>query len=285
MEKKALGRGLEALLPVTEDRKPIEHQHVQFIEVDHILPNRYQPRQDFAEAELQKLAESIQRTGVLQPVVVRRKGDGLYELIAGERRWRAAKLAGVPRIPAMVRNCGDSQAVVFALIENLQRQDLNPMETARAYQRIATEFGMTQDEIAEQVGRDRSSVANLARLVNLPHEIQQLIESGAISTGHAKVILGLARAEDQLRLARRVAGEHLSVRQTERLAESEFRGQRGAKRPASSPAASPYAALESRLQRRFGTKVNIQKQGNRGRVVIHYFSQPELERIVDALLA
>lgn len=284
MEKKALGRGLEALLPVAEDEKDKQNQHVIDIYVDHVLPNRNQPRQDFPEEQLAKLADSIKQSGLLQPIVVRRKGDGLYELIAGERRWRAARLAGLRSIPAAVRNCSDSEAIVYALIENLQRHDLNPMETARAYHRMAREFGLTQDEIADQVGKDRSSVANFARLVHLPNEIQQLVESGAISTGHAKVIMGVQRPEDQLRLARRVAQEQLSVRQTERLAEAEFRPRpRHGANPARA-ASNPYTDLEARLQRRLGTKVTIQKRRQGGRVVIHYFSQPELERIIETLL-
>ncbi len=284
MEKKALGRGLEALLPVTEDYKDKQNQQVMEVHVDHVLPNRYQPRQDFSEEELQKLADSIKQSGLLQPIVVRRKGDGLYELIAGERRWRAARLAGLRSITAAIRNCSDSEAVIYALIENLQRHDLNPMETARAYHRMGSEFGLTQDEIADQVGKDRSSVANFARLVHLPNEIQQLVESGAISTGHAKVIMGLSRPEDQLRLARRVAGEQLSVRQTERLAEAEFRPKPRNRASSARAASNPYTDLEARLQRRMGTKVTIQKRRHGGRVVIHYFSQPELERIIETLL-
>lgn len=284
MEKKALGRGLEALLPVTEDDKIKQNQHVMEIYVDHVMPNRYQPRLDFPEEELQKLADSIKQSGLLQPILVRRKGDGLYELIAGERRWRAARLAGLRSIPAAVRNCSDTEAVIYALIENLQRHDLNPMETARAYHRMGSEFGLTQDEIADQVGKDRSSVANFARLVHLPNEIQQLVESGAISTGHAKVIMGLSRPEDQLRLARRVAGEQLSVRQTERLAEAEFRPKPRNRASSARAASNPYTDLEARLQRRMGTKVTIQKRRHGGRVVIHYFSQPELERIIETLL-
>ncbi len=284
MEKKALGRGLEALLPVTEDYKYKQNQQVMEVHVDHVLPNRYQPRQDFSEEELQKLADSIKQSGLLQPIVVRRKGDGLYELIAGERRWRAARLAGLRSITAAIRNCSDSEAVIYALIENLQRHDLNPMETARAYHRMGSEFGLTQDEIADQVGKDRSSVANFARLVHLPNEIQQLVESGAISTGHAKVIMGLSRPEDQLRLARRVAGEQLSVRQTERLAEAEFRPKPRNRASSARAASNPYTDLEARLQRRMGTKVTIQKRRHGGRVVIHYFSQPELERIIETLL-
>ena len=282
MEKKALGRGLEALLPVEYARDSVLNQHVMYIEVEHILANRYQPRSGFPDEDLGKLTDSVRQTGLLQPVVVRRKGDGFYELIAGERRWRAAKMADLASIPAIVRNCTDQEALVFALIENLQRHDLNPMETARAYYRMLNEFGMTQDSIAQQVGKDRSSIANLARLVNLPSEIQMLVESGVISTGHAKVILGLGGSDQQVRLARRIVDDQLSVRQAENVAGTEGRSKRP---PAPGASQKPYPGLEDRIQKFLGTKVGItQKRGYKGKIVIHYFSQPELERIVEVLV-
>ncbi len=282
MEKKALGRGLGALLPVGDELKTEENQSIISIDVHHVIPGRHQPRKDFAEDELRKLADSLQQTGVLQPIVVRRKGDGFYELVAGERRWRAAKVAGFATIPAMVRNCSDDQAMVLALVENLQRQDLSPMETARAYQRLATEFGMTQEDISQQLGKDRSTVANLARLVNLPSEIQQLVQSGAISTGHAKVLLALNGPDMQVRLARRIAEAQLSVRETERLVQRELNTRNAARKK---PSAKPYPDLVERIQKRLGTKVTIEENGRKGgRLVIHYFSPPELDRVLDVLL-
>ena len=252
------------------------------IELEHILANRYQPRRGFPEEELKKLTDSVRQTGLLQPVVVRRKGDGFYELIAGERRWRAAKMAGLASIPAIVRNCTDQEAMVFALVENLQRHDLNPMETARAYYRMLNEFGMTQDSIARQLGQDRSSVANLARLVNLPSEIQMLVESGVISSGHAKVILGLRGSDQQVRLGRRIVNEQLSVRQAEKVLGTEVESKRA---PAPGASQKPYPGLEERIQKFLGTKVVIrQKKRFKGRIVIHYFSQPELERIAEVLV-
>ncbi len=282
MEKKALGRGLEALLPVENDVNNIINQYVMNIEVEHILANRYQPRGGFPEEDLRKLTDSVRQTGLLQPVLVRRKGDGFFELIAGERRWRAAKMAGLSHIPAIVRNCTDQESMVFALIENLQRHDLNAMETARAYHRMVNEFGMTQDDIARQVGKDRSSVANLARLVNLPSEIQRLVESGVISSGHAKVILGLGGSDQQMSLARRIVDGQLSVRQAEKLAGAEVRSKR---MPAGGASQTPYPGLEERIQKFLGTKVVItQKRRCKGKIVIHYFSQPELERVVEVLV-
>ena len=282
MEKKALGRGLEALIPTEEYIKSFTNQSVIDIDVNQIMSNHYQPRSDFPEQDLVKLADSVKQTGLLQPIIVRRKGDGSYELVAGERRWRAAKLAGLSVIPASVRNCNDEQAVVLALIENLQRQDLNPVDTARAYNRVMNEFGMTQDDLAQQLGKDRSSVANMARLVHLPAEIQKLLKSGAITTGHAKVILGLASLEEQVSLGRRIVEGQLSVRQTEKLVEDEARSSKAGVRRA--PTRS-YPELEVRIQKRLGTKVTIQKSRRGGRIVIHYFSQPELERVLETLLA
>lgn len=283
MEKKALGRGLEALLPVGSDRQVPERHGVIHVSLEHILPNRYQPRRDFPEVELNKLAESVKQAGLLQPVVVRRKGDGFYELIAGERRWRAAKLAGLESIPAIVKNCSDEHTMVLALVENLQRQDLNPMETSKAYHRMLQEFGMTQEHIAQWVGKDRSSVANVARLVNLPFEIHDLVQSGKISSGHAKVILGLKRPEEQVRLARRIVERQLSVRGAEMVVESQVRHKR---RPARGLSDRPYRDLEEKVQKLLGTKVTIkQKRRRGGEIVIHFFSQSELDRIIEVVLS
>ena len=168
MEKKALGRGLDALLPATKPASMPELPEVQHLRVDAIVPNRYQPRQTFSPQELAELTASLKQSGLLQPILVRRKGDGIYELISGERRWRAAKEAGLETIQAVIRNCGDEESVVLALVENLQRADLNPMEMARAYHRMMNEFGLTQDIIAQRVGCERSSIANVVRLINLP---------------------------------------------------------------------------------------------------------------------
>jgi ParB family chromosome partitioning protein len=282
MEKKALGRGLDALLPVAAPAKPAaESQDVLDIELDHILPNRFQPRRHFPEDELEQLADSLRQNGLLQPIVVRRKGDGLYELISGERRWRAAELAGLGTIKALVRNCSDDEAMVLALIENLQRDDLNPMETAHAYHRMATEFGMTQDVIAQRVGRERSSVANQLRLLHLPEEVQQLVAAGTLSAGHAKVLLGIHAAEAQVRLAREIVDRQWSVRESEKRVAGQMRDKRPTRGRAE---ASAFQDLEARLQKKLGTKVVIEKAGAGGRIVLHYFSPQEQERLLDILL-
>ena len=281
MEKKALGRGLDALLPAIKPVSMPELPEVQHLRIDAIVPNRYQPRQTFSPRELAELTASLKQHGLLQPILVRRKGDGIYELISGERRWRAAKEAGLETIQAVIRNCGDEEAVVLALIENLQREDLNPMEMARAYHRMMNEFGLTQDIIAQRVDCERSSIANIVRLINLPSEIQQLIETDQISMGHAKVILGLPSQNEQLRVAQLVVSTALSVRETEKLLESSPAAK---KRGAKELRRTPWSDVEERLQKRFGTKVVIQKGRRGGKIIIHYFSSPELDGILETLL-
>lgn len=281
MEKKALGRGLDALLPATKPALMPELPEVQHLRVDAIVPNRYQPRQTFPPQELAELTASLKQSGLLQPILVRRKGDGMYELISGERRWRAAKEAGLETIQAVIRNCGDEESVVLALVENLQRADLNPMEMARAYHRMMNEFGLTQDIIAQRISCERSSIANVVRLMHLPSEIQQLIETNQLSMGHAKVILGLPGQNEQLRVSQLVVSKALSVRDTEKLVESspvaKKRGTKELQRRS-------WSDVEERLQKRLGTKVIIQKGRRGGKIVIHYFSPPELDGILETLL-
>jgi ParB family chromosome partitioning protein len=281
MEKKALGRGLDALLPAAKPASMPEMPEVQHLRVDAIVPNRYQPRQTFSPRELAELTASLKQSGLLQPILVRRKGDGIYELISGERRWRAAKEAGLETIQAVIRNCGDEESVVLALVENIQRSDLNPMEMARAYHRMMNEFGLTQDIIAQRVGCERSSIANVVRLTNLPSEVQQLIETNQISMGHAKVILGLPGQNEQLRVAHLVVSRALSVRETEKHIESSSVAK---KRGATELRRTPWSDVEERLQKRFGTKVIIQQGRRGGKIVIHYFSPPELDGILEMLL-
>lgn len=282
MEKKALGKGLGALLPSPKLSPPTEPTDVQRIRIETIVPNRYQPRHTFPQDELTELATSIKESGVLQPIMVRRKGDGIYELISGERRWRASKEAGLETIPVVIRNCSDQESLLLALVENLQREDLNPMETARAYSRMMNEFGLTQDAIATKVGRDRSSVANFVRLIHLHPELQELVQEGTLTAGHAKALLGLSSPEDQLRIGKIVASGALSVRETEKLVESSLAGK---KRQHKAPHSSPWSDLEARLQKRLGTKVTIHPHNQGGKIVIHYFSPAELDGVVETLLS
>lgn len=282
MEKKALGKGLDALLPSAKVSQPIESGDVQHLRIDAIVPNRHQPRRIFALEELAELTASIKESGVLQPVMVRRKGDGIFELISGERRWRASKEAGLETIQAVIRNCSDQESLLLALVENLQREDLNPMETARAYLRMMNEFGLTQDVIAQRVGCDRSSVANSVRLTNLHSEVQELVEIGTLSAGHAKVILGLESHESQVRVARMIAARGLSVRETEKVVESSLVGRKRSRKAAGN---SQWIDLEARLQKRLATKVTIHPKGQGGKILIHYFSPQELDGVVEALLS
>jgi ParB family transcriptional regulator, chromosome partitioning protein len=277
MEKRALGRGLDALLPTSKPAPMPELPEVQHLGVSAIVPNRYQPRQTFSQQELTELAASLKQSGLLQPVLVRRKGDGMYELISGERRWRAAREAGMETIQAVVRNCSDEESILLALVENLQREDLNPMEMARAYQRMMNEFGLTQDIIAQRVGCERSSIANLVRLLNLPVDVQQLIESGQLSAGHAKVILGLASSAEQVRVANLVVARNLSVRETEKILASDVIVR---KRNTKELRRSPLLDVQKRL----GTKVSVLTGKRGGKVIIHYFSPAELDGILEQLL-
>jgi ParB family transcriptional regulator, chromosome partitioning protein len=281
MEKKALGRGLDALLPTTKPAPMSELPEVQHLRLDAIVPNRYQPRQTFSSQDLAELALSLKQSGLLQPVLVRRKGDGIYELISGERRWRAAREAGLETIQAVIRNCSDEESILLALVENLQREDLNPMEMARAYQRMMNEFGLTQDIIAQRVGCERSSIANVVRLLNLPIEVQQLIETDQLSTGHAKVILGISSSSEQQRVAQLVVSRNLSVRETEKILESSAITR---KRRTKELRRSPLSDVEDRLQKRLGTKVTILNGQRGGKVIIHYFSPVELDGILETLL-
>lgn len=282
MEKKALGKGLDALLPSTVVSQTVDSGDVQHIRIEDIVPNRYQPRQNFSSAELAELTASIKESGILQPIMVRRKGDGIYELIAGERRWRASKAAGLKTIQAVIRNCGDQEALLIAMVENLQREDLNPMEVARSYSRMMNEFGLTQDVIAQRVGCDRSSVANIVRLTHLHPEVQELVETGTLSAGHAKALLGLESPESQMRLSKMVASQGLSVRETEKLVHSSVVTRT---RHRVSVRNAECQALEERLQKRFGTKVTIQQKRRGGKIILHYFSAQELEGVLERLFS
>jgi len=281
MAKKALGKGLQALLPVGKSQGNPSVQEVQMLSIGKIIPNRYQPRALFRDSELVELTASIKENGVLQPVLVRRTGDGMYELIAGERRWRAAKFAGLSAIPGLIRPSSDEKSLALALVENLQRQDLNPIEEAHAYSRLIKEFELTQEEIAQSVGKERSSVANILRLTALPKEIQGMIESGQLTLGHAKVVAGLVDQGTQIMMARRIVKNQLSVRQIEHVVA-------GLKKPASrhplGDTKGVYHDLEDRLRKKFGGKVTIKNGPRGGHMTIHFFSHEDLERILELIL-
>lgn len=279
MEKKALGKGLAALLPEGEAKESGEAIHM--IPVAQIVPNRYQPRKTFVEEELRELVESVKQHGILQPVLVRRKGEDRYELIAGERRFRAAKSAQLPAVPAVIRKSSDQESTILSLIENIQRSNLNPVEEAKAYRQLIDELGVTQEAVAERVGRDRASVANVCRILSLPTEVQGMVASGRLTLGHAKVILGIKKSEDRLTLAKRILRDQLSVRQVEQLVKKRS-GKAKSRRPAGD---SLHADVEDRLRKHLGTKVVIRSKRQKGEVILAYYSQEDLTRIVDVILS
>ena len=283
MVQRRLGRGLDFLISGT----PAATGDEEIVEVaaGEIRPTPFQPRREFGDQELLELAQSIAEHGVLQPVVVRATGEG-YELIAGERRFRACLRLGRDAIPAIVRQATDSQLLELALVENVQREDLNPIEMAHAYRALMTTLGLTQDDAAKRVGKSRSAVANTVRLLDLPPEIQERVSQGALSGGHARALLSVPDYQTQRAIADRIAAEGLSVRDTEAAVK---RATRPAPKPASpgNPALAPYLHdLEDQLRGALGTRVSIQTRGSgeKGRIVIEYFSTAEFEGLLQRLL-
>jgi ParB family transcriptional regulator, chromosome partitioning protein len=280
-----LGRGLGALIPAGAEA-PAEPGGLEEIPVAAIRPNRYQPRAHFDEEALASLADSIRAVGVLQPVLVRPVGDGSYELVAGERRWRAARRVGLQTVPALVRDTADAAALEHALVENLHRDDLNPLEEATAYQQLIEDFGLTHDEVARQVGRSRASISNTLRLLQLPPAIQKLVGEGRLSMGHARALLGTPDRSFQEALARRAVAEDLSVRTVEE-AVREHQAVAGDSGPTSadgSPARAPLRApglveLEELLGDHLETRVRISMGAARGKVVVEFSTLEDLERI------
>ena len=279
MEKKALGKGLAALLPESEAKETGPTIHL--IPVTQILPNRHQPRKTFVEEELRELVASVKQHGILQPVLVRRKSESSYELIAGERRFRAATLAQLPAVPAVIRKSSDEESTILSLIENIQRSNLNPVEEAKAYRQLIDELGVTQEAVAERVGRDRASVANICRILSLPTEVQGMVASGRLTLGHAKVILGIKNSGDRLTLAKRIVRDQLSVRQVEQLVKKRS----GKAKPRRPGGKSVHADVEDRLRKHLGTKVVIRSKRQSGEVILSYYSQEDLTRIVDVILS
>jgi ParB family chromosome partitioning protein len=277
MMKRALGRGLGALLPPLAESEG--GARLLDLPVDGLIPNPEQPRKVFRDEALDELANSIRSTGVLQPIVVRPRGDR-YEILVGERRWRAAKQAGLARVPALVRDASDADALEFALVENLLREDLNPMEQADAYQRLLGEFGWTQEELARRIGKDRSSVANVLRLRRLPPEIQEDLRGGRLTMGHARALLGLPTVAAQLRARQEILAGRWSVRTTEagvrRARRSPSRA--GRRRP------PEVEALEETFRQALGTRVRVIGSLTRGRVELSYRSSEELERLHEQLV-
>ena len=279
LKRPALGRGLGALLP---GASPAERKGVVSLGIEEIRPDRSQPRQHFDETHIEELAESIRSKGVLLPLIVRRDGQG-YVLVAGERRWRAAQKAGLRELPVMVREVTGKEAFELALIENIQREDLNPVEEAEAYRRLIDEHGLTQEELAARVGKDRSTVANALRLLRLPDAIKQAIVAGQLSMGHARALLAIADEGDLRKAAEKVMAEELSVRAAEALVQR-LKSKRLPARTRERHGSAQVRHLVEKLQRKLGAKVELKDKGGSGTLEIRYGSLQELDRVLATIL-
>jgi ParB family transcriptional regulator, chromosome partitioning protein len=278
-KRPALGRGLSALIPDAPVAAPTVERGLD-VDTDLLRPNPFQPRGQMDDARIDNLARSIRAHGVIQPIVVRRAEDGGYEIVAGERRWRASQRAGLLKVPVVVRDIPDDRLLAAALIENIQREDLNPIEEAQAYRRLADDLGLTQDQIADAVGKDRSSIANYVRLLRLPNEVRENLAAGTLSMGHARAILGLADEAAQLRVSRDVLTKHLSVRETEALVARA--GEPAAKR-VEQPKDVHTRAAEDRLRFSLGTRARIVRKGRGGKIEIDFTNENELQRLFEYL--
>ncbi len=283
-KKMALGRGLDALIPGGDREISSGEGNRDYFQcpISHITPNQYQPRKQFSSVELQELADSIREQGVIQPLIVRKSETG-YELVAGERRLRASKIAGLQKVPVVLKDLSDAELIEMSIVENLQREDLNPIEEAEAYHQLITEFHLTQDQAAARVGKSRPSVANMLRLRNLPEHIKESIVSGDVSMGHARALLGAENESQQTTAWRKILSKGISVRETENLIKQ-------LKNPKTSKAEKQpntesiyYSRLAEDLSRHYGTKVAIKRFGKRGAVSIEFYDDDDLERLLQLM--
>lgn len=287
-ERKGLGKGLGALFEdVNIDSTEIEgseanKEDINFIEIDEIAPNESQPRKTFNKEKLEELARSIKTHGVIQPIVVRKQGSH-YEVVAGERRWRAARIAGLSEVPCIVRELTDEQNMLVAIIENVQREDLNPIEEARGIRAMIEDYELTQDEVAKAVSKSRPYITNALRMLKLPDAVLDMVSAGKLSAGHARAILS-AKEEEQTEIAKHVETKGLSVREAEKLSKKGLSFDR--KKPGKHPTKNAAVKqIESELSSALGTKVNLSQNGNKGKIEIEYYSREELEGLVEALRA
>ncbi|MBI5741374.1 MAG: ParB/RepB/Spo0J family partition protein [Nitrospirae bacterium] len=276
--KPALGKGLSALIPEKGKAKEILE-----LNINAIAPNEYQPRRTFNDAALNELVASIKEKGIIQPVIVRKAYDGSFHLIAGERRWRAAKLAGLASIPAIVKDAAPEDALELALIENIQREDLNPLETAEAFQRLINDFKLTHDDISKKVGKDRATVTNYLRILRLPFEIRKWLADGSLSIGHGKALLQVEQERAQIEIAGKVIKHGLSVRETEALCKKGSTSKISPK--LLKPKDPQIASLEEKMMHNLGTKVRLLHKSNKkgGKIEIEYYSLDELDRLLEIL--
>lgn len=281
MNKQSLGRGLSALIP--ESAKSQSADRVLNISVNDLTPNPYQPRIQMDEDSLEELSASIKEKGVVQPIIVRSMGTDKYEIIAGERRFRACKMAGLPEVPAIVKEVNDADAVAIAIMENIQREDLNAVELARAYNSLMNEFSLTQEQLAVTVGKSRPSVANIMRLLQLPQEIQEYLLADKITMGHARALLALENKETQIELCKKVMEMALSVRQTEKLVQKML-SEPKPKRVVDVPSAE-IKAFETKLRTMLATQVKVRQKGKKGKIEIEYYTNDDLDRIMTIIEA
>jgi len=283
---KGLGAGIDVLIPANNESEE-SNAGIKEVDINKVEPDRNQPRQNFDEDELENLADSIKQYGVIDPLLVQDKGD-YYEIVGGERRWRASKIAGLKKVPIIVREFTEQEKVLISLIENTQRQDLNPIEEATTYKRLMDEFDYTQDEVAARVSKSRPAVSNALRLLNLSDEVQQLLAEKTISSGHARALLGIKDPEKQSEFANAIIDKRLSVREVEKEIKK-MQNDKGDKKQSKKNEIDPqliavYSDLEEQLKESTGTKVSIiPKDNNKGKIEIEYYNQDELERIVDKL--
>lgn len=295
MAKSPLGKGLGSLIgsgraTAIASPTPLEEQgeRIQQVRLDLIVPSPLQPRTEFKQDQLKELIDSIRERGIIQPLIVR-KANGRYELIAGERRWRASREVGLAEAPVIVRNASDQEVIELALIENLQREGLNPIEEAMAYQRLATEFRLTQEAIAQRVGKSRAVVANAIRLLELDEEVKSFLVQGRLSVGHAKVLLGLKNQEEQRLLAHQILRRSASVRVAEEMLEAQLRAKPGpssprrGKKKAASLLSPALLHLQNKLQHRFSTRVLIEHGEKKGHILIEYYGDDDLTRLMKEL--
>lgn len=290
MAVRGLGKGLDSLIPntVAESKKNRENQSDTkatpdtFVKITRIEPNKEQPRKNFDEDALLELSESIKQFGLIQPILVQDR-DSYYEIIAGERRWRAAKLAGLKEVPVIIKKYTDQEIVEISLIENIQREDLNPIEEAQAYKRLLTEFSLKQDEVAERVSKSRTAVTNSMRLLKLSDEVQQMVISEMISTGHARALLAIESHEQQYQIAQRIFDERLSVREVEKLVKNLTKPAKPSKELIKD-ISFIYQNMENKLKETLGTKVSIVSKGSgTGKIEIEFFSNDEMDRLYEIL--
>jgi ParB family transcriptional regulator, chromosome partitioning protein len=277
-KRPALGRGLSALIP-DAPVVPATSERALEVDIDLLRPNRDQPRTAMDDSKIEELARSIKSNGIIQPIVVRKTPEG-YEIVAGERRWRASQRAGLAKVPVVVRDIPEERMLAAALIENIQREDLNPIEEAQGYRRLVDEHHLTQEQIAEAVGKDRSSVANYLRLLKLPTEVRSNLSAGSLSMGHARALLALSNETDQLRIAREVVAKNLSVRETETIVK---KGTQPAAEREENPKDVHTRAAEEKLRFAMGTRVRIVRKGKGGKIEIDFQNEDELQRLYEQL--